>query len=154
MDYHACSVAILQPHPFCRFATPRFTHLTSSRPNRLGPSWRSLAFVALTLAVFTWGLQYKLSLYQSPHAVSRHMPAAKLLSGEERSAIPVANIDRVTSPDSIVAIATLTLAFCLLMGAKLFPGRTGRAPEFLTIAIMPGRASIATLFTRPPPRRR
>lgn len=113
-----------------------------------------MAFVALTLAVFTWGLQYKLSLYQSPHAVSRHMPAAKLLSGDERSVISVVEIDRVKSPDAIVAIATLPLAFCVLMGARLFPGWTGRASTFLTVAITPGRDSVATLFTRPPPSRR
>jgi hypothetical protein len=117
----------------------------------MGSSWKNLAFVGLTLAVFTWGLQYKLSLYESPHAASRHMPAAKLLTGEERSTIPATNIDRVSSPASTVAIKTLTLAFFALLGVNLIPRRTGRAPGFVTVRTTSGRTTIATLFTRPPP---
>lgn len=39
-------------------------------------------FLLLGLAVFLWGLQYKLSLYQS-EAAQRAVPAAKLLSQKE-----------------------------------------------------------------------
>ena len=42
-----------------------------------------LLFAALACSVFLWGLQYKLSLYDPPHATSHHVPVAKLLSKNE-----------------------------------------------------------------------
>src|SRR5215471_12241846 len=44
-----------------------------------------LFFFGLALAVFAWGLQYKLSLYDPPQAVSHQIPEAKLLSKEEQA---------------------------------------------------------------------
>lgn len=43
------------------------------------------AFLWLALAVFAWGLQYKLSLYDPPQAASHQMPHAKLLSEDQQS---------------------------------------------------------------------
>jgi hypothetical protein len=56
----------------------------------LGKSRRSvflriLAFLGLAVCVFSWGLQYKLSLYEPPQATSHQVPAAKLLSRNEQS---------------------------------------------------------------------
>ena len=47
----------------------------------------TFALLALACCVFAWGLQYKLSLYASPHSTSHQMPAAKLLSKNEQSAM-------------------------------------------------------------------
>ena len=47
--------------------------------------WFSIAFVALMVSVFSWGLGYKLSLYDPPQSSSHLMPAAKLLSKSERT---------------------------------------------------------------------
>jgi hypothetical protein len=44
---------------------------------------RVLLFLGLALCVFTWGLQYKLSLYDPPAAITHQIPTAKLLSNEE-----------------------------------------------------------------------
>jgi len=44
-----------------------------------------LLFTALACSVFLWGLQYKLSLYDSPQANPHHVPVAKLLSKNEQS---------------------------------------------------------------------
>ena len=44
-------------------------------------------FIPLALAVFSWGLQYKLSLYDPPQSISHQMVEAKLLSPEERTAV-------------------------------------------------------------------
>lgn len=44
----------------------------------------TLAFLGLALCVFTWGLQYKLSLYDPPHAPSHQIPTARLISRNER----------------------------------------------------------------------
>ena len=44
----------------------------------------ALAVVLLGLAVFVWGLGYKLSLYDLPGSPSTHMAQAKLLYQKER----------------------------------------------------------------------
>jgi hypothetical protein len=41
--------------------------------------------VGLAIAVFAWGLQYKLSLYDPPQAISHRIPEAKLLSRNEET---------------------------------------------------------------------
>lgn len=46
----------------------------------------ALVLFGLAIAVFAWGLQYKLSLYDPPQAVSHSMPEAKLLTKEEQVA--------------------------------------------------------------------
>jgi hypothetical protein len=43
-----------------------------------------MGIVFLALAVFGWGVKYKLSLYDSPASISTHMSHAKLLSQKER----------------------------------------------------------------------
>ena len=51
-----------------------------SSPSRKRPFWLSLIGLVLALFVFTWGLQYKLSLYNA----NDHEIPAKLLSKKER----------------------------------------------------------------------
>jgi hypothetical protein len=43
-----------------------------------------MGIVVLALAVFGWGVRYKLSLYDPPGSISTHMTHAKLLSQKER----------------------------------------------------------------------
>jgi hypothetical protein len=43
-----------------------------------------MGIVFLALAVFGWGVKYKLSLYDPPGSISTHMSHAKLLSQKER----------------------------------------------------------------------
>ncbi len=56
---------------------------------RLPPQIRTRAFnfpalfLGVGLCVFAWGLRYKLSLYDPPHAASHNIPIAKLLSKDE-----------------------------------------------------------------------
>ena len=45
----------------------------------------TFVFIGLAIAVFTWGLQYKLSLYYPPHSTYHQIPEAKLLSRNEQS---------------------------------------------------------------------
>jgi hypothetical protein len=44
----------------------------------------SFGLLTLSMAVFGWGLQYKLSLYQGRSSVAHLTPEAKLLSQKER----------------------------------------------------------------------
>ena len=55
-------------------------------PNRRYSSLISLGILVLTIAVFGWGLQYKLSLYRQPGGHSTSIAQAKLLSQKERPA--------------------------------------------------------------------
>jgi hypothetical protein len=65
------------------------------RTKRLQISRWSFAFLGLALAVFTWGLQYKLSLYAPPRAASHRMAKAKLIFKDESAQL----IERVSLPD-------------------------------------------------------
>jgi hypothetical protein len=112
-----------------------------------------LGLVLLGLCVFAWGLRYKLSLYQPAQSVSRHMPAAKLLSGKERS--PVAAIDLRRSDDSeraMPAQALTGLLLLLLSGMALVAGSSRWAVIPSLAAGDHGRFARAAHFTRPPPR--
>ncbi|HEY6447918.1 MAG TPA: hypothetical protein VIY53_15765 [Acidobacteriaceae bacterium] len=111
----------------------------------------AFALVLLGICVFAWGLRYKLSLYDAPHAIGRHMPEAKLLTGKERSAVPVIDLRRASSPDRSLALTGLTLVSFVLTGAKLFPGFSARMLPLHASVITPARASLQVHCPRPPP---
>jgi hypothetical protein len=53
-------------------------------PNRRIPALTSMGIFFLAIAVFGWGIKYKLSLYDAPGSFSTHITQAKLLSQKER----------------------------------------------------------------------
>lgn len=55
-----------------------------------------MGMLFLAVAVFTWGLQYKMSLYNASSGLAASVPHAKLLSEKERPESNVASI----KPDS------------------------------------------------------
>jgi hypothetical protein len=81
------------------------------RPNRLNLSRFSFAFFGLALAVFTWGLQYKLSLYDPPEAPSHTIPEAKILCEDEQAVVAdgVTIADTKIPADLILACGVLSL---------------------------------------------
>jgi hypothetical protein len=74
-------------------------------PKRWLSNGLTLGLTYLCLAVFTWGLQYKLSLYQHIDG-STDIPAAKLLTGDKAS-IHSNTVDTPQSP--------ATFELCLLL---------------------------------------
>src|SRR5271167_2450542 len=89
--------------------------------------WKVPGFylVALALAVFVWGLSYKLSLYDPPQASSHRMVAAKLLSNRER--LTTAKIEFQEASNSVsllVVCALLPLFVSLLPAGKAQPAWT------------------------------
>jgi hypothetical protein len=54
--------------------------------NRCTYTIRAVGILIVALAVFGWGMQYKMSLYDSPSNHSGAIPHAKLLSQKERPA--------------------------------------------------------------------
>ncbi|HEY6768497.1 MAG TPA: hypothetical protein VI386_27380 [Candidatus Sulfotelmatobacter sp.] len=111
----------------------------------------ALALVLLGLAVFFWGLGYKLSLYDLPGSPSTHMAQAKLLSQKERppAAQGLEQFSAKAPPFSVVVIAVFLIAaacfsaFSIQIIRTLFASHVGlrRCADFLS-----------TVFAfRPPP---
>src|ERR1022692_3356412 len=83
----------------------------------------ALAFLGLAFCVFTWGLKYKLSLYDPPEAASHHIPKAKLLSKNEQSSStesPLVVRTR-TSTRAIYTVPTFVFFILLLTVSVLNP---------------------------------
>lgn len=129
--------------------------MTIPQPTTLrnqSPVLRALAIglAFLGLCVFAWGLKYKLSLYDPPHSISRHMPAAKLLAGNERRALPLVD----PGPAGSGALAFLAVLLFTLPFLK----RVIVTPALAYICSVPSlRRPVATAapcaanFIRPPP---
>lgn len=121
---------------------------------RLFPFVEALPFLALAICVFAWGLQYKLSLYDPPHAASHQIPQAKLLSRDqqtERTEVTLANPLRVVA-SSMAAPLSSMLLFALI---SLF-GTIATAFLLISRGVsrlwrLRGQAYLSTLFVRPPP---
>jgi hypothetical protein len=115
----------------------------------------SLAFLALAFCVFTWGLQYKLSLYDPPQAVSHQIPTAKLLSRDEQATASESPLIRENSVSQKVLLVTLfsfLLSFFLLALNLLGPGvQVSRGLNTELPWLLRMRASMSAFFFRPPP---
>jgi hypothetical protein len=104
-----------------------------------------LGLLLLCMAVFGWGLQYKLSLYKSKDSISHLAPEAKLLSQKERPAAVHAPVQ----PQRIPAWPVVLLVVFTL-------GLLQAAARYLRFAIRetvwpPLQGSLRALFIRPPP---
>jgi hypothetical protein len=125
------------------------------RDFRNSPGKRRFAFLLplgllmLSMAVFGWGLQYKLSLYQAKDSISHLTPEAKLLSQKER---PVATQAMDVRPSELPAFPLLP---ALLMAA-LTPGLYQAAARYVRTASTEGSRAplppcLQAVFLRPPP---
>jgi hypothetical protein len=77
----------------------------------------AIGIFALAFAVFGWGIQYKISLYNLPGSVPNSIPQAKLLSQRERLA-PSKDVEpsrpSAPQPQSKILFSTLFLATIVL----------------------------------------
>jgi hypothetical protein len=114
----------------------------------------SILFLGLALAVFAWGLQYKLSLYDPPQAASHEIPQAKLLSRHEQSGTSESPLITKTSvPDKMMQTALLGLLFALFLAWNM-PRRLelfGKYSDTRQPVRPPDQASLNAFFFRPPP---
>jgi hypothetical protein len=85
------------------------------RPQIDGTFAFKCALLFLASAVFSWGLQAKLSLYKTPQSPST-VTVAKLLT-EERSAQTMALLERALKPDT--ASETLNLILLLVLAQAI-----------------------------------
>jgi hypothetical protein len=114
-------------------------------------TWNIFAFsiLALGIAVFAWGLKYKLSLYESATPPAHHVMVAKLLSDRERSADTAVQIERATTPFHTVLFTALALL------ARFQLDRQRQSRWTLQCVINPQRRRVPQtalqIFFRPPP---
>ncbi len=123
------------------------------------PKWRSLpwlwlGFVALALAVFTWGLGYKLSLYDPPQAKSHEIPQAKLLSKNEQAIAVQSPLlkdahDPSTAPSRVLAKVEMLLMATVAI--PTIPAFRRRVLELDAPSPLRHLAALYCFFFRPPP---
>jgi hypothetical protein len=119
------------------------------------PAKRSRAFLLplsllmLSMAVFGWGLQYKLSLYKAKNSITHLAPEAKLLSQKER---PMALPPAGELPTELPSLPWISLALVVAMTPELFraAARYGRIGS-IEKARAPIPSCLESLFFRPPP---
>jgi hypothetical protein len=124
-----------------------YSIMNIEKTRRRESQWTIVAIVMLAFAVFSWGVQYKLSLYNS----EAHMSEAKLLSQKERpttseatelAADPLANPMPV--PLFTFAFGAMLVALCSL---KPVTSHTNDWQQ----ALLPRQLSQNFFFFRPPP---
>jgi hypothetical protein len=113
----------------------------------------SFVFVGLAIAVFTWGLQYKLSLYYPKHSTYHQLPEAKLLSkNEQATATDGLLTSTAKTPSDILRGAVLTLMlFAVVLGFPPILGATQTEQERMRPWLHSLSASLNAFFFRPPP---
>lgn len=121
--------------------------------NRLYFRFRTLALLGLAFCVFTWGLQYKLSLYDPPQAVSHQIPKAKLLSRDERSGTAESPLVVRSKTSSRVIYTASAAVFFILLPALSISNRPGSGPgeQRSNRSWHLRHAILNTVFVRPPP---
>ena len=124
-----------------------------NRTSRRVPPLSAMGIFLLACAVFGWGLQYKISLYEQANGQSALIPHAKLLSERER---PVSSLDGASiSPSSTQpqssAFYPLFLIVTLMLGSRLSADvwmRNSRVAD----AVPQQRRAHSNFFSfRPPP---
>jgi hypothetical protein len=109
----------------------------------------SFGLLTLSMAVFGWGLQYKLSLYQAKNSIAHLTPEAKLLSQKERPLVGQVRNTRPVEPPAFPVFPVLlmvTLAASLCQSAARYI-RTGSMEQ----SRAPLPACVHAIFFRPPP---
>jgi hypothetical protein len=123
-------------------------------PNPVRPRLSRFTFVffGLAVSVFTWGLQYKLSLYYPPHSTFHQIPEAKLLSRNEQSTPTQASL---LSSAKFLGDATQSGLVILTLFAWIVLLRPIRARHTEQELVRPWLVSLSArlnaFFFRPPP---
>ena len=112
-----------------------------------------LAYLGLAVCVFTWGLQYKLSLYDPPRASSHQIPQAKLLSRNELSATRESPLTIQAKISTKVSYIVPTAVFFVLLLALIVlnPKASGQRDLRTSRVWHLRRGLFDIFFVRPPP---
>ena len=113
---------------------------------------RVLVFLGLAFCVFTWGLQYKLSLYDPPQAISHRAPQAKLLANDEPSRMAAVLRAIATEPTVRITIhGDGILPFLLLCLSVASLSLLAQEAPLTDASSHVRPALLSDLFVRPPP---
>ena len=102
--------------------------------------------IALCAAIFAWGLQYKLSLYNAPPP---SIPAAKLLTGKTNASLE-AQDDRQSSASQAAFVPFLSLLLVVGLMASSIVRLQALSFGLRDIREL-GRATLDRFSFRPPP---
>jgi hypothetical protein len=95
------------------------THIKPIRPQFA--QWAvAVGLFCLSLAVFNWGLQYKMSLYENINGIV-HAPAAKLWTGKDGGSIQSAQIplpEPASFPIQVTFLIAVFALYCALRDAS------------------------------------
>lgn len=113
---------------------------------------RLTTIVMLVLALFSWGVEYKISLYDIPAEKSVGVPQAKLLSQKER---PTA-LYEATSNDLTILEQPVLLFFCALLSGLASLASHSGISAFLSSNLFDTvrrdrQPGFSFFFFRPPP---
>ena len=112
-----------------------------------------IVFLGLAVCVFTWGLQYKLSLYDPPQASSHQIPQAKLLSKNEQTGTTESQLVVRTKTSTRVSYTVPTSVFFVLLLAlgMLNPQVSSRREHAHGSCLASSSRHIDIFFVRPRP---
>jgi hypothetical protein len=112
-----------------------------------------VAFLGLSVCVFAWGLQYKLSLYDVDRTDLHQIPQAKLLSkNEQTSATEGPLVIRTKTSTKVIYIVPTAIFFVLLLAFRVSDPRTsGRRAERTSDLWRLRNGLVTIFFVRPPP---
>ena len=112
----------------------------------------SFVFIGLAVSVFTWGLQYKLSLYYPKHSAYHHIPEAKLLSRNEQSTATDGLMMSTKASTDIVHVGLFPLTHLVwVLGLLPISGATQTGPEHTRPWLVSLSTCLNAFFFRPPP---
>lgn len=111
-------------------------------------------FLGLAISVFTWGLQYKLSLYDPPQAISHQIPEAKLLSKNEQTIEkknPILDVSGASAKAVQLMLSSIFLLISLALNLLHAPMSVERERDAQLPWHFERFASLSAFFFRPPP---
>lgn len=112
-----------------------------------------LASLGLAVCVFAWGLQYKLSLYDSSQGASQRIQQAKLLSRNEQFGIAESPLEVRAKTSTAVSCSLPSAVFfaVFLSFGILNPQASGQREERASRSWHLRRGLFNIFFVRPPP---
>jgi hypothetical protein len=123
-------------------------------PSRLSPPSSRSLLLCLALFVFAWGLQYKLSLYDPPQSQSHCVPAAKLLSKNERASKIENLLERsadVVGRGKHSVLSQVYVLFLLTLDPCAAPASRSRVIRPEQFVVPSSCTGMTAFFFRPPP---
>lgn len=112
----------------------------------------TVGLLVLIVAVFGWGLHYKMSLYRSKHTIGHHWQPATLLTERERPLALQGGVHH--EPESFTAVRLIFLPLLFLALDLLIPGKLRMCYARLQSRrswLLCLKARFSPFFFRPPP---